>query len=90
MNVEFRVSKEGILSIFSKKQVEREAKNDGGERGQKLPMIGYQDRINPTAFYFKEVRAKRFRPSTFDIQYSIFCGSLFSHPDSHTRGLPGY
>jgi hypothetical protein len=44
-------------------------------------MIGYQDRINPTVFYFKEVRAKRFHPSTFDIQYSIFCGSLFN-PDS--------
>ena len=41
-------------------------------------MIGYQDRINPTVFYFKEVRVKRFHPSTFDIQYSIFCGLLFN------------
>jgi pimeloyl-ACP methyl ester carboxylesterase len=24
-------------------------------------------------------RAKRFHPSTFDIRYSIFCGSLFSN-----------
>ncbi len=30
-------------------------------------MIGYQDRINRMVFYFKEVRAKRFHPSTFDI-----------------------
>jgi hypothetical protein len=45
-------------------------------------MIGYQDRINPTVFYFKEVRAKRFHPSTFDIEYSIFCGSLFNSGSS--------
>jgi len=27
---------------------------------------------------FKKDLAKRFHPSTFDIRYSIFCGSLFS------------
>jgi hypothetical protein len=44
--------------------------------GQLLRCNGYQDRINRKAFYFKVVRAKRFHPSTFDIRYSIFCGSL--------------
>jgi hypothetical protein len=27
--------------------------------------------------YFKKDLAKRFHPSKFEIQYSIFCGSLF-------------
>jgi len=44
---------------------------------EKIPMIGYQDRINRMVFNFKEIKTKRFHPSTFDIQYSIFCGSLF-------------
>jgi len=48
-------------------------------------MNGYQDRINRKGVYFKVVRAKRFHPSTFDIRYSIFCGSLFSPASKAAR-----
>jgi hypothetical protein len=36
--------------------------------------------------YFKKDLAKRFHPSKFDIQYSIFCGSLF-RPAAKTASL---
>jgi hypothetical protein len=36
--------------------------------------------------YFKKDLAKRFHPSKFDIQYSIFCGSLF-RPAAKAAGL---
>jgi hypothetical protein len=35
---------------------------------------------------FKKDLAKRFHPSKFDIQYSIFCGSLF-RPAAKVAGL---
>jgi hypothetical protein len=35
---------------------------------------------------FKKDLAKRFHPSKFDIQYSIFCGSLFQ-PAAKTASL---
>jgi hypothetical protein len=35
---------------------------------------------------FKQDLAKRFHPSKFDIQYSIFCGSLF-RPAAKVAGL---
>jgi hypothetical protein len=35
---------------------------------------------------FKKDLAKRFHPSKFDIQYSIFCGSLFSPSASCQSG----
>jgi len=35
---------------------------------------------------FKEVRAQRFHPSTFNIRYSAVRFSLFGNSESHTRG----
>jgi hypothetical protein len=35
------------------------------------------------------IKSTEFLPSTFDIQYSIFCGSLFGHAKSHMSHAAG-
>jgi len=45
----------------------------------------YYETINSEFCLFKKDSAKRFHPSTFNIRYSIFCGSLFRLNVSYKR-----